>query len=1083
MNGGSGNDNIDGSVNTQGNATWSVSDAIDGGAGVDTLSVTLNNGTSAASYVLNASVKNVENFVVTNNGSGVLTADLLSTPGLSASNVGSAGGLVFNNIGNLGASEVRSTAGATTFNLLNKAIAGDSDDFGIKLAGVTGAITVSDTAGANSLETLTLDVAADSTISTLTLTDLGLSALNVKGAGALTISTLTDSSPTVALKTFDASENTGGVSFSVVSTTSNTVTGGSGADTITGGSGNDSISGGAGNDVITTGAGVDNIDAGAGNDMVSISAQSNLTSADTIIGGDGTDTMRIFGSTSDGTFENVSGFEVVSYHVGTVTTAQTPTVNVADLPSDVTTVGISSYNFDTNAALAETIAFSNASSTVNTLNISGITTGTTASHASGEAITVTFARQADTTDDALTINLGSVSAATAAFTASGATSADSFNITASGEDQVTLNSVGAANTINALSIAGAAKLTLTGNKNITVSSLTAGLLADVDASAATGDVSLAATSKAATILGGSGDDTFTGSANADNISGGAGADTLAGGGGTDVLNGNEGNDQLTGGSGNDVIDGGDGDDLISGSSGTDVLSGGSGSDSFRFDTISNITSADKIDGGEGTDVIITTATTVGLNGTLLNGAANLEGVKLDGTAAQTVTVTDLVMGAFNSSLTITDVDTTAADIVDSSGVLNSNSRVTLVASSAGSTFTGGNAQDYLVGSSGVDSVKYTNSVYLSATDILQGGAGSDVLYLNTGSTDATYTAAQLAGVSGFERITFDGLSAGATTADVGITLSDANAISNRSSANVFTVDRLNAAGTPVGDDTGKTTINASDVLSVKMTLAGGAGANTLTGGALADTITGGSGNDVLSGQDGADSISGGGGVDNILGGDGADTIIGGDGADIMTGGDGKDVFIVGSLSQTGNEIIDFNAGTSAAAGVVDRLAFDVTGSGETGAFVVSTATSALAKAATDATSTAAAVTAGTTVVVTSVSAANVNTSANVSDALLLAAGTNVIVFQADTGINSLSSLVAAVSATQAAGSYHFDAGLMTNGTAMIGLYDKGNTVGVAVINFSAATAQSSASATAVEVVELTGISNLSNIDASDFSFV
>jgi Ca2+-binding RTX toxin-like protein len=303
------------------------------------------------------------------------------------------------------------------------------------------------------------------------------------------------------------------------------------------------------------------------------------------------------------------------------------------------------------------------------------------------------------------------------------------------------------------------------------------------------------------------------------------------------------------------------------------------------------------------------------------------------------------------------------------------------------------------------------------------------------------------------------------------------AIANRSGSNVIAVDRTNASSS--GDDTGVTTISAAAVTSVATSLTGAAGNDVITGGALNDTLSGAAGNDNITGGDGNDSMLGGDGIDIVTGGVGEDYIVGGNNGDVLTGGDGNDTFVFGSLSGTGNEITDFNPGTASSTGSIDRLAFDITGSGETAPFVASTATSALVIAGTSASDAGAAVGTSTSIVLTSVSSANANASTNASDAFLLTAGTSIILFQSDTGVTSASTLQSAL----ALGQYGIDAGVMTNGTRMIALYDKGASLGVAIIAFSSATAETSASATATEIVELTGVSSLANINATDFIFV
>ena len=95
---------------------------------------------------------------------------------------------------------------------------------------------------------------------------------------------------------------------------------------------------------------------------------------------------------------------------------------------------------------------------------------------------------------------------------------------------------------------------------------------------------------------GSGDDRAIGGSAADFLSGadgndqfrvGAGRDTLTGGAGDDTLFGGADEDDLHGGNDIDVLAGGAGDDVIDGGDGADMLTGGAGADHFVFVSISD----------------------------------------------------------------------------------------------------------------------------------------------------------------------------------------------------------------------------------------------------------------------------------------------------------------------------------------------------------------------------------------------------------------------------------------------------------------------------------------------------------------
>ena len=119
------------------------------------------------------------------------------------------------------------------------------------------------------------------------------------------------------------------------------------------------------------------------------------------------------------------------------------------------------------------------------------------------------------------------------------------------------------------------------------------------------------------ITGGDGNDVLYGNAGADRLDGGAGDDVLDGGNGRDLLLGRQGNDVLIGGNGNDVLRGGDGEDLLLGgngrdrmfgNAGNDVLAGGNGRDLLAGgsgeDILLGQNGADSLRGGSGNDILV-----------------------------------------------------------------------------------------------------------------------------------------------------------------------------------------------------------------------------------------------------------------------------------------------------------------------------------------------------------------------------------------------------------------------------------------------------------------------------------------------
>jgi serralysin len=170
---------------------------------------------------------------------------------------------------------------------------------------------------------------------------------------------------------------------------------------------------------------------------------------------------------------------------------------------------------------------------------------------------------------------------------------------------------------------------------------------DVDASAATGAVSL------------------TGSTDDNSLTGGAYADTLSGG---------DGNDTLRGRSGDDILDGGNGNDILDGGAGVDTIHGQAGDDKVVYDAADSV-----IDGGSGRDtLIVKVGATVDLGSFTTN---------------QVVSGSAYVSGFEN-------LDATGA----SAGVVATGSEFanTLVGSAFADKLAGGAASDVLAGGAGAD---------------------------------------------------------------------------------------------------------------------------------------------------------------------------------------------------------------------------------------------------------------------------------------------------------------------------------------------------------------------------------------------
>jgi hypothetical protein len=136
----------------------------------------------------------------------------------------------------------------------------------------------------------------------------------------------------------------------------------------------------------------------------------------------------------------------------------------------------------------------------------------------------------------------------------------------------TLTSLAGLISIEALELAGAANLTLTGNQF-------ANGLAFTTALSGTGSITVNMDAGINFLSQGF---AFTGSSVTMTVNGTSGTDIIKCGTGVHTINAGDGVDQIRGGTAADIINGGDGNDKIIGFTGADIITGGAGSDQFRY---------------------------------------------------------------------------------------------------------------------------------------------------------------------------------------------------------------------------------------------------------------------------------------------------------------------------------------------------------------------------------------------------------------------------------------------------------------------------------------------------------------------
>lgn len=748
--------------------------------------------------------------LIANNASDTVTVNVAALAQNTALTLAaaSASALVVNNlVGDIAAANLSGTLTVTTAN------AGDN---GISIATGSAAASVNVAAGAAS-DTVSIDAAALPNNTALTITSGGGAAgtVNITNlTGNLTVSNPT--SGTIGVAVTDNSVDDGIAITAgapnlavtgVVDGDTVTVTGFTGS-TLTG-----AITGTTGKFNITTGTGTSSITTGAGDDTFTFAAGTGLTSADTVDGGAGTDTVALTGNTAVAAtnFNNVKNIEAI-------TMANTSTA-VAITTQD-TLVAAGATLTLSNAANSGILTFNGSAETNGSFKITG---GTGVDNITGGAGDDTFTFVAGTGLTTDTVN-GGIGTDTVTLTGTTAVTAAQFN-NVSNIEAITLpdmvNTAVAITTVNNLVAAGAT-LTLSNAAN-------AGVL------------------------------TFNGAAETN---------------GTFNITGGTGNDTITGGSGNDTLTGGNGNDSITAGLGSDTLAGDSGNDTFTLAAVSGLTSGDTIDGGSGTDTVALTGNTAFTASTDFDHVSNIETITLaNTTTAVTITTKDTLVAA-GATLTLSTsttggltfngaAETDGAFAITSSGA----SSDTITGGGDADSITCGTGTDNIDSGGGDDTITFAAGSGLTSADTVDGGSGVDTVAL-TGTTAVAAT--NFDNVSNIEMITVAN-----TTTAVAIIAKDALVAAGATltlQATTLTSGILTFDGSAETDSaffiTGG---NAADTIkggAGNDTLDGGAGNNNITAGLGDDTLTGGSGNDTftfaaVTGLTSADIVDGGGGTDTV----------------------------------------------------------------------------------------------------------------------------------------------------------------------------------------------------------------------------
>ncbi|MFA7270899.1 MAG: DUF4214 domain-containing protein [Sterolibacterium sp.] len=783
--GGSGGDTFNAPYNSTSGMTFDSSDSLDGGAGTDTLNV----GIGGTGTYQAASLANIENVVANFTAAGTLS--LLGATGVSSVKIqGPTDNVIVTGVGSTSTGlTVTNTDKNITYSFASSAVSGSTDTASLTLSAVTGG-----TYTIASIETL--NIASTGSANTITtLTAAAASNLVVTGDQTLTI---TNNLGVVA--TVDASAATGKVDLDFDTL---------GAVTVTGGSGNDVFS-------FETTAGAVSVTGNAGNDSFTFDNGATLTAADTVSGGDGTDTLVAYVANLDTTatatpYSKISGIETLK-----ITDALANTVSTAGVQAGITTVTL-------NAGGTGTLTLEAGAQTV---NISSSLTGGLTINDTGTATTDTLtitnsASAADDMGDGNALTIGGFETVTINGTGTGTATSQTFSTIAITADT-----------------GGSATLNLTGSNTFTTSgAITA---KTINASGLTGTAVLTMSTAAA-----SGLSTITGS---------AGGDTLLGD-SSSSIDGGAGNDSIVGGSGADTLVGGDGLDTITSGAGNDTINAGAGNDSIIFGD--NLTYLDSVDGGDGTDALsVTNASLTAINAlsissvTSLNAAiSNVESVLVSDDLDQT----SFDIARLDSISSISLVDWAGAEAIIG---MVANSTVTLLDTGGDTNGTDDLTLTYADATGSADAL--TINLKNDATSNFGDVTIASIENLTIASSQVTADAATI------RTHTFDLTATGLTT----LTLTGTES---------FDISGVAVNATTI-TASGVTDTGASAPLvkllggSANQSITGSAGADTINAGAGADTIDGGAGADSITGGTGIDNITGGTGADTILGGSGNDVI-------------------------------------------------------------------------------------------------------------------------------------------------------------------------------------------------------------------
>ena len=552
-----GNDTFTGVISAAGAAGTTIApgDALNGGAGIDSLNISVA-GTLGADFTLSAvSSSGIEKVLVSNFDTDATFNNIVDTAlftgvttvGLSSSSA--TGDTSFTNLGNLVAAEMRNGSGDLSVAYTAAAVAGTADTQNLTLAAQTAG-----TFTAAKVETLA--ITSELSANTLTaITAADMTKLTVAGSASLKVT------GALATKTIDASAATGAVDVTLT-TADQLVTGGSAADiidtvtmltsadTINGGLGTDTLKMSVGNATVAVGTSaaklalfnVSNVEvidvastantAGLNLDntvgVTTVVAAANQKTVTLGTGGAGNDADAAVAFTLNGvaltttvlTYAGNAAEDLVEAAAAIATKINTTTgfTAVSDGVSVVT------VNATTGEAVELVLVDGTPTYTVSAygaVSFTNMAVGQVLDVFSGGAVTAAL-KDASGTTDALSVNFKTTSGDKGfnhAVTSLTTLNIETLNLDVSGMTDVKVTTLGT------LDATGTKTVNITGDSDLVISTWTGADFVTIDGSKSSGDLTVGSTAtKDQSIKTGSGNDTIVMGANltaADTIDGGA----------------------------------------------------------------------------------------------------------------------------------------------------------------------------------------------------------------------------------------------------------------------------------------------------------------------------------------------------------------------------------------------------------------------------------------------------------------------------------------------------------------------------------------------------------------------------------